>query len=110
MLGATLPLMASNVDVLRQIGNLLMQRSSVRNRARRGEPIGLSRRPNAPKFVTIVLAVALTVIGLAVTVHPIQPVLDALDSAGISLSREQGWWALHGSPLLLVIGSFFRGI
>lgn len=102
--------MASNADVLRQIGNLLMQRSTVRNRARGSEPIGLSRRPNAPRFVTIVLAVALTVVGLAVTVHPIQPVLDLLDKGGIEVSREQGWWALHGSPLLLVIGSFFRGI
>ena len=102
--------MASNAQVLKQIGNLLMQRSSVRNRVRGSEPIGLSRRPNAPRFVTIVLAVALTVIGLAVTVHPIQPVLDLLDQGGIELSREQGWLALHGSPLLLVVGSFFRGI
>lgn len=102
--------MASNADVLRQIGKVLMQRSTVRNRARRGEPIGLSRRPNAPRFVTIVLAVALTLVGLAVTVHPIQPVLDLLDKGGIEVSREQGWWALHGSPLLLVVGSLFRGI
>lgn len=102
--------MASNVDVLRQIGNLLMQRSSVRNRARSGESIGISRRPNAPRFVTIVLAVALTVIGLAVTVHPIQPILDLLKDANIEMTRDQGWWALLASPVLLVIGSFFRGI
>jgi hypothetical protein len=102
--------MASNADVARQIGRLLMQRSSVRNRVRGSEPIGVSRRPNAPRFVTIVLAVALTVIGLAVTVHPIQPVIDLLDKAGVELSREQGWLALHASPVLLVIGSFFRGI
>ena len=102
--------MASNVDVLRQIGGLLMQHSSVRERVRGSEPIGLSRRPNAPRFVTIVLAVALTVVGLAVTVHPIQPVLDALDKAGIEPTRDQGWWALVASPALLVVGSFFRGI
>jgi hypothetical protein len=102
--------MASNAQVLKQIGNLLMQRSTVRNRVRGSEPVGLSRRPNAPRFVTIILAVALTVIGLAVTVHPIQPVIDLLDKGGIELSKEQGWLALHGSPLLLVIGAFFRGI
>jgi hypothetical protein len=60
--------------------------------------------------VTIVLAVALTVVGLAVTVHPIQPILDILDDAGIEPTRDQGWWALVASPALLVVGSFFRGI
>lgn len=102
--------MASNADVLRQIGGLLMRRASVRDRAGGRESVGLSRRPNAPRFFTIVLAVALTVIGLAVTVHPIQPVLDLLDDAGIEVTRDQGWWALIGSPALLVVGSFFRGI
>jgi hypothetical protein len=102
--------MASNAQVLKQIGSLLKQRSSVRTRVRGSEPIGLSRRPNAPRFVTIVLAIALTVIGLAVTVHPIKPVIDLLDSGGIELSKDQGWWALLGSPVLLVVGSFFRGI
>ncbi|HEV2890558.1 MAG TPA: hypothetical protein VGX28_09295 [Frankiaceae bacterium] len=102
--------MASNAEVLKQIGNLLKQRSSVRTRVRGSEPIGLSRRPNAPRFVTIVLAVALTVIGLAVTVHPIKPVLDLLESGNVELTRDQGWWALLASPALLVVGSFFRGI
>jgi hypothetical protein len=87
-----------------------MQHSSVRTRVRGSEPIGLSRRPNAPRFVTIVLAVALTVVGLAVTVHPIKPVLDLLDKAGVEPTRKQGWWALVASPALLVVGSFFRGI
>ena len=108
--GATVPAMASNVDVVRQIGRVLMQRSSVRNRSRRGEPIGLSRRPNAPKFVTCLLAVALTVVGLAVTVHPIEPILKLLRENDIHVTRDQGWWALIGSPALLVVGSFFRGI
>ena len=103
--------MASNADLVRQLGGLLMQHATVRERVRGGsEPIGLSRRPNAPRFVTIVLAVALTVVGLAVTVHPIQPILDALDKAGIEPTRDQGWWALVASPALLVVGSFFRGI
>lgn len=102
--------MASNAHVLRQIGRVLMQRSTVRNRGRRGEPIGISRRPNAPRFVTCLLAVALTVVGLAVTVHPIQPVLDLLRDNDVRVTREQGWWALIGSPALLVVGSFFRGI
>lgn len=100
--------MASNADVLRQVGELLMRHSSVR--ARRGEPIGLSRRPNAPRLITIAVAIGLTLVGLAVTVHPIQPVLDLLDKAGIEPTREQGWWALVLSPALLVVGSLFRGI
>lgn len=102
--------MASNGDVLRQVARVLMQRSTVRNRARRGEPIGVSRRPNAPRFVTCVLAVGLTVVGLAVTIHPIQPILDLLADNDIRVTREQGWWALVASPALLVVGSFFRGI
>lgn len=103
--------MATNADVLRQVGRLLMNRSSVRNRSRRGsEPIGISRRPNAPKLVTCAVAIGLTLVGLAVTVHPIQPILDLLKDNEITVTREQGWWALVASPALLVVGSLFRGI
>lgn len=105
--------MASNADVVRQIARLLMSRPEVRDRARRarGEGIGVSRRPNAPKLVTIIVAVALTLIGLAVTdAVTIQPITDLLEQADISLTEEQGWLALLASPTLLVIGSFFRGI
>lgn len=108
--------MAGNADVLGQLARVLMQHASVPDRGgyrrtRAGEDIGLSRRPNAPKFVTIVLAVLLTVVGLAVSgVYEIKPVVDLLHDRGLDLTRQQGYLALLASPALLVIGSFFRGI
>lgn len=105
--------MASNADVARRVVDLLMRRPEVRDRARRArsEGIGLSRRPNAPKLVTIIVALLLTVIGLAVTgVVEIQAVVDLLDDAGLELTEEQGWLALAASPALLVAGSFLRGL
>ncbi|HEU0131998.1 MAG TPA: hypothetical protein VFQ85_13500 [Mycobacteriales bacterium] len=108
--------MAGNADVLGQLARVLMQRASVParggyRRSRAGEDIGLSRRPNAPKFVTIVLAVLLTVVGLAVShVYEIRPILDFLADRDVELTRQQGYLALLASPALLVVGSFFRGI
>lgn len=108
--------MAGSGDVLGQLARVLMSRASVPNRSRGyrsrrgGEEIGLSRRPNAPRFVTIVLAIGLTVVGVAVTLHPIQPVLDLLRDRGVELTKQQGYLALLASPALLVVGSFFRGI
>lgn len=105
--------MASNADVARRLVDLLMKRPEVRDRARRArsEGIGLSTRPNAPKLVTIIVAVLLTVVGLAVTgAVEIQAVVDLLDDAGLELSEEQGWLALAASPTLLVAGSFLRGL
>lgn len=104
--------MTSNADVLRQVVNLLMSRASVPESRRRrgGDGIGLSRRPNAPKTVTILAAIALTVVGVAVDLHPIQPVLDLLANANIELTRTQGWYCLLASPALLVAGSLLRGL
>ena len=108
--------MAGRGDVLGQLVRLLMRRASVPNRSRGyrsrrgGEEIGLSRRPNAPRFVTILAAIALTVVGVALTVHPIQPVLDLIADRGIEATRDHGRLALLASPALLVVGSFFRGI
>jgi hypothetical protein len=103
--------MASNADVLRQVVDLLMSRPTVRSRARRGGgDIGLSFRPNAPKMVTILVAIGLTVVGIAVNLHPIQPVLDLLANANLELTRTQGWYCLLASPVLLIAGSLFRGL
>jgi hypothetical protein len=104
-----------NGGILRRLAGLLLARATVAQRggyrrSRAGEPIGLSRRPNAPRFVTVLLAVALTVVGVATTVHPIQPVLDLLANANVELTRDQGYLALLASPALLVVGSLFRGI
>ncbi len=107
--------MAGNADLLAQVARVLMSRASVPERGsyrrrRPGEHVGLSRRPNAPRLVTIAAAVALTVAGLAVTFHPMRPVLDLLANAGIEPTDEQGYLALLASPALLVLGSFFRGL
>lgn len=105
--------MASNAQVARRVAELLMKRPEVRDRARRArqDGIGLSTKPNAPKLVTIVVAVLLTVLGLAVTeTVSIPPVIDALEQAELTLSESQGWLALLASPVLLVLGSFFRGL
>ncbi|HVF20874.1 MAG TPA: hypothetical protein VNA14_11625 [Mycobacteriales bacterium] len=105
--------MASNAQVIRQVAELLMRRPEVRRRGRRPrrDDIGLSTRPNAPRFVTIVVAVLLTLVGLAVTrTVEIQPILDLLAQADLELTQEQGWLALAASPALLVAGSFLRGL
>lgn len=105
--------MASNAQVARRIAEMLMARPEVRDRARRATRggVGLSVRPNAPKMVTIVVAVALTLVGLAVTgTVEIAPVTELLARAELELSKEQGWLALLASPALLVLGSFFRGL
>ncbi len=67
-------------------------------------------RTNAPRIVTVLLALALTVVGLSLTVMPIAPVNDLLRETGVRLTREHGYWALLASPLLLVLGSFLKGL
>ena len=61
-------------------------------------------------MVTVILAVALTLAGLAVTIQPIGFVNDALSAMGLDLTREQGWWALLLSPVLLIAGSFLPNL
>ena len=67
-------------------------------------------RPNAPKMVTVLVAVALTVIGLSLTVFPIDAVTDLLREAGIKLTQEQKWLALAASPTLLIVASFIPNL
>ena len=105
--------MAGNAQVIGRVVELLLSRPEVRRRGRRPRrgDIGLSARPNAPRFVTILVAVALTLVGLVVTgTVEIGPVADLLARADLSLTEEQGWLALAASPALLVAGSFLRGL
>ena len=105
--------MASNAQTAKRVFDLLMSRPEVRRRGRRPakSDIGLSARPNAPRFVTIVVAVLLTLVGLAVTgAVEIALVTDLLADNDLTLTEEQGWLALAGSPALLVAGSFLRGL
>jgi len=67
-------------------------------------------RPNAPRMVTVVLAIALTLVGLSRTGYPIGFVNDLLRSAGLHVTREQGYWALLGSPLVLIAGSLLPNL
>jgi hypothetical protein len=69
-------------------------------------------RTNAPRMITVVLALALTIVGLSATVIPIEAINDLVLETGYNLTenRELAWLALLASPVLLIIGSFFAGV
>ena len=73
-------------------------------------------RPNPPRLITVVIALALGVIGFAVVwpVDQLAPLLDPVNSAlgtvGLSLDREIGYLFLLACPSLLVVGSLLPGI
>ena len=71
-------------------------------------------RTNAPRMVTVVVAVALTIVGLALSVFDtsaiVDPVMEWVVDAGWDLTQDEaGWAALLASPLLLAAGSFLKG-
>jgi hypothetical protein len=61
-------------------------------------------------MITVVIAVVLTVIGLSLTVLPIDPVTDVLREVGLRLTKEQRWLVLAASPVLLIVASFVPGL
>ena len=73
-------------------------------------------RPNPPRFVTVVIALALIVVGVSVTVFPLDFVNQALDlvqstlGTDITVTTELGWLFLLAGDLLLVAGSLLPGI
>ncbi|MBW3664471.1 MAG: hypothetical protein KY469_15325 [Actinobacteria bacterium] len=72
-------------------------------------------RTNAPRMVTVVLAVALTLAGLSLTTFHVaavdEAVMELVSGAGLELDpREAGWWALLLSPLLLTAGSLLKDV
>ena len=73
-------------------------------------------RPNPPRLVTVVIAVALIVVGLSATVFPIDFVNQALDivqqtiGTRIEVTTEIAWLFLFVGDALLVIGSLLPGI
>ena len=93
----------------RRLLGALMSRPQRRYRSG-GAAGGFTLRPNAPRMITCVGAVVLTVVGLAVTVLPIDIVTQQLTEWGIVLGQREGWIALLASPLLLIAGSFMRGL
>lgn len=73
-------------------------------------------RPNPPRLVTVVIALALIVVGVSVTVFPLDFVNQALDlvqstlGTDIQVTTEIGWLLLLAGDLLLVAGSLLPGI
>lgn len=72
-------------------------------------------RTNAPRMVTVMAALGLLVLGLALTVFAVKPALDAVHDAlaenELDYTTDQvGWTALLASNLLLVAGSLFKGV
>lgn len=73
-------------------------------------------RPNAPRLVTVILAIALLVVGLSATLFPIDIVSEMLAYVWsfigfeIDITREVGWLFLLAGDALLVAGSLLPGI
>jgi hypothetical protein len=73
-------------------------------------------RPNPPRQVTVIIAVALTLLGLGLVFFEAQT-LDFVRTAGLPVDiqrqllslmedRTFAWGALAASPILLIIGSY----
>jgi hypothetical protein len=73
-------------------------------------------RPNPPKMLTVVIAVALILVGLSATVFPIDFVNQALDivqstfGTDIEVTVEVAWLFLFAGDVLLIIGTLLPGI
>lgn len=72
--------------------------------------------PNPPRMVTVILAVALAVIGV-VLAWPVEPAIAALTPVGdvaagfgLGLNADTGYLALLASSALLIAGSLLPGI
>ncbi len=72
--------------------------------------------PNPPRMVTVIAAVALALIGVALAwpVEPalglLAPVTDTFRSFGLAMDQTTGFLCLLGSSGLLVAGSLLPGI
>ncbi|HUF06593.1 MAG TPA: hypothetical protein VMP86_04295 [Candidatus Binatia bacterium] len=73
-------------------------------------------RPNPPRLITIVIAVALLVVGLSATILPIDFVNQALDmvqatfGTNFEITTQVGWLCLLGANVTLIAGSLLPGI
>ncbi|HWH23467.1 MAG TPA: hypothetical protein VNW68_01090 [Candidatus Limnocylindria bacterium] len=78
-------------------------------------------RPNPPRMITVAVAVALTVIGLALLYLPAGEASDLVRQVGLPgniestllsliADRLTAYLALALSPLLLVAGSLLKGL
>ena len=91
----------------------------------RGEPgppiYSATVRPNAPRMVTVVVAVLLLVVGLGLVLYQTEAInfVRGLGVLPNDLQRQivawmaerfVGWGLLAASPLLLIVGSLVRGL
>jgi hypothetical protein len=73
-------------------------------------------KPNAPRLITVVIALILGVIGFVVLwpVEPLVPLLnpirDVLGAVGLKLDHQLASLALAACPTLLAVGSLVRGL
>ncbi len=81
----------------------------------------MSLRPNPPKMVTVLIALALLAAGVAGTLIDLETVRDIItglslprgierDVLGLIADRTIAYACLLASPLLLVLGSLLPGI
>ena len=72
--------------------------------------------PNPPRMITVVVAVALILVGLSATVFPLDFVNAALDvvqdtiGTHLEVTTEVGWLSLFVGDALLIAGSLLPGI
>ncbi|HEX2766368.1 MAG TPA: hypothetical protein VHR55_07015 [Candidatus Limnocylindria bacterium] len=72
--------------------------------------------PNPPRWITVIVAVALILVGISATVFPIDIVNQALDvvqaslGTNIEVTTEVAWLFLLAGDALLVAGSLLPGI
>lgn len=101
------------IDRIEQLLRTPAQKSGRRARPGwTGPEVGkLSFRPNPPRMVTVILSIALILVGLSVSgTLTIGFVNDLLRNANIDLTRDQGYLVLLGSPVLLMLGSLLPGL
>ena len=73
-------------------------------------------KPNAPRLITVVIALILGVIGFVVLwpVEPLvsllNPIRDVLGAVGLKLDHQLASLALAACPTLLAVGSLVRGL
>ncbi len=73
-------------------------------------------RPNPPRLITVVIAVALIIVGVSVTVFPLDFVNEALNivqgyaATSIEVTTEIGWLFLLPGNLAPTAGSLLPGI
>jgi hypothetical protein len=78
--------------------------------------LALVLHPNPPRLVTVVIALALIVVGLSATIFPLDFVNQALDlvqstiGTDIEVTTEIAWLFLFAGDALLIAGSLLPGI